>query len=224
MSSKPGLFDAPSPQGASPPQGIYIQPNLGHSLRIWWAYYWPTFLISSFIIVILLVLLRKAWENLMVSTDVVLWGNRILPYVVIGAVSVLGIRRILGKKFRSFYIALLPRDAAVGVRSLSLSFERTFRVWWAFIWRAVAYSVIFRLAGSIALSLTIGIFTAMGGMVGAVVSFVSQVAIDGAVGLFVIYSGILDEDFGYFRVTLVPRGAILSAASTLEPAAPNPVL
>jgi hypothetical protein len=64
----------------------------------------------------------------------------------------------------------------------------------------------------------------MGGMVGAVVSFVSQVAIDGAVGLFVIYSGILDEDFGDFRVTLVPRGAILSAASTLEPAAPNPVL
>lgn len=224
MLSKPGLFDAPSLQGASPPQGIYIQPNLGHGLRIWWAYYWPTFLISSIVIVVLTVLLRKAWENVMVSTQVVLWGNRILPYVVIVAVSVLGIRRILAKKFRSFYIALLPRDAAVRVGSLSRSFQRTFRVWWAFIWRAVVYSVIFRLAGSIALSLTVGIFTAIGGMMGAIVSFVSQVVIDGAVGLFVIYSGILDEEFGDFRVTLVPRGTILSAASTVEPTAPNPVL
>jgi len=214
MLSEPGLLNAPSP-----PQGNYIQPNLGHGLRIWWAYYWPTFLISSFIIVVLTVLLRKAWENVMVSGLIVLWANRILPYVVIFAVSVLGIRRILGKKFRSFCIALLPRDAALGMEPLSRSFQRTLQVWWAFIWRVIVYSVIFRLAGSIALGLTIGIFTAMGGVMGVVVPFVSQVLIDGAVGLFVIYSGILDEEFGDFRVTLVPRGA----GSAVDPAAPNPV-
>ena len=42
-------------------------------------------------------------------------------------------------------------------------------------------------------------------------------------GLFLIYSEILDEEFGDFRVTVLPRGAILSAASTVELAAPNPV-
>jgi hypothetical protein len=82
MLSKPGLFNAPSAPSASLPQRDYIQPNLGHGLRIWWAYYWPTFLISSFVIGVLMVLLRKAWENLVVSGHVVLWANRILPYVV----------------------------------------------------------------------------------------------------------------------------------------------
>lgn len=224
MLSKPGLFDSASLESTSPSQGNYIQPNLGHGLRIWWAYYWPTSLISFFIVVVLTVLLRKAWENGMVSGQVALWANRILPYVVIFAVSMLGIRRILWKKFRSFSIALLPRDAAFGVEPLSRSFQRAVRVWWAFIWRAVVYSVIFRIAGSIALSLTIGVFAAISGMMGTVVAFVSQVLIDGAVGLFVIYSGILDEEIGDFRVTLVPRGADPGAASAVEPAAPSPVL
>ena len=47
---------------------------------------------------------------------------------------------------------------------------------------------------------------------GGLVPFVSQVGIDGAVDLFVIYSGILDEEFGDFRVTLVPIGAAIGRA------------
>ena len=221
MLSKPGLFDSASLESASPSQENYLQPNLGHGLRIWWAYYWPTSLISFFIIVVLTILLRKAWENDVLSTQVVLWANRILPYVVISAVSMLGIWRILRKKFHSFSIALLPRAPASGGEPLYRSLQRTLRVWWEFIWRAVVYSVIFRIAGSIALSLTIGVFAALGGPAGAIVTFVSQVLIDGAVGLFVIYSGILDEEFGDFRVTLVPRAVVLSAAPAVEPAAPN---
>lgn len=157
----------------------------------------------------------------MLSTQVVRWANPILPYLVVSAVSMLGIWRILGKKFRSFSIALLPRAPASGGEPLPRSFQRTVRVWWEFIWRNVVYSVIFRIAGSIALSLTIGIFAALGGPTGAFVSFVSQVLIDGAVGLFVIYSEILDEEFADFRVTLVPRAVVLSAAPAVEPAAPN---
>ena len=65
MLSKPGLLDS---ETASLSQGDYIQPNLGHGLRIWWAYYWPTSLISFFIIVVLTVLLHKAWENDVLST------------------------------------------------------------------------------------------------------------------------------------------------------------
>ncbi len=202
MLSKPGLLDSASLESASPSQGDYIQPNLGHGLRIWWAYYWPTSLISFFIIVVLTVLLRKAWENDVLSTQVV------------------GIRRILGKKFRSFSIALLPRAPASGGEPLSRSFQRTLRVWWEFIWRNVVYSVILRIAGSIALSMTIGILAALGGPMRTIVPFVSQVLMDGAVGLFVIYSGILDEEFGDFRVTLVPRAVVLSAAPSVEPA-PN---
>jgi hypothetical protein len=221
MLSNPGSFDAASLERPTPSQENYIQPNLGHGLRIWWAYYWPTSLISFFIIVVLAVLLRKAWENDVLSTQVVRWANRILPYAVISAVSMLGIWRILAKKFHSFSIALLPRAPASGNQPLPRSFQRTLRVWWEFIWRNVVYSVIFRIAGSIALSLTIGIFASLGGPTGAFVSFVSQVLIDGAVGLFVIYAGILDEEFADFRVTLVPRAVVLTAAPAVEPAAPN---
>jgi hypothetical protein len=37
-----------------------------------------------------------------------------------------------------------------------------------------------------------------------VVSALVMVAVDAAAGLFVIYSNILDEDFGDFRVCLLP--------------------
>ena len=221
MLSKPGSFDAASLERSSPSRENYLQPNLGHGLRIWWAYYWPTSLISFFLIVVLTTLLRKAWENDVLSTHFVLWANRILPYVITSAVSMLGIWRILRKKFRSFSIALLPRAPASGTEPLSLSFQRTLRVWWEFIWRNVVYSVVLRIAGSIALSMTIGILAALGGPMREIVPFVSQVLIDGAVGLFVIYSGILDEEFADFRVTLVPRAPILSAVPSVEPAAPN---
>jgi len=221
MLSNPGSFDAASLERSSPSQENYLQPNLGHGLRIWWAYYWPTSLISSIIIVVLAALLRKAWENDVLSTQVVRWANRILPYVVTSAVSMLGIWRILRKKFHAFSIALLPRAPASDSEPLSLSFQRTLRVWWEFIWRNVVYSVILRIAGSIALSLTIGILATLGGPMRAIVPFVSQVLMDGAVGLFVIYSGILDEEFADFRVTLVPRAPISIAAPSVEPAAPN---
>lgn len=221
MLSNTGSFDAASLERQSPSQENYLQPNLGHGLRIWWAYYWPTSLISFFLIVVLMVLLRKAWENDVLSTQVVRWGNQIVPYVVLFVVSVLGIWRILGKRFRKFSIALLPRASALSRDPLPRSFQRTLRVWWEFIWRTIVYSLAFRIAGSIALSLTIGIFASMGRLMGAIIPFVAQVLIDGAVGLFVIYSGILDEEFADFRVTLMPRAAVLSAAPAVEPATPS---
>lgn len=221
MLSNPGSFDAASLERSSPSQENYLQPNLSHSLRIWWAYYWPTSLISFIIIVVLSVLLRKAWENDTLSTQVVRWANQILPYAVVSAVSTLGIWRILRKKFHAFSIALLPRDPASGNEPLSLSPQRTLRVWWEFIWRNVVYSVILRIAGSIAINLTIGLLATLGGPMRAIVPFVSQVLMDAAVGLFVIYSGILDEEFADFRVTLVPRAVLLSATPSVEPAAPN---
>src|SRR5713101_6239709 len=59
MLSNPGSFDA-SLERPSPSQENYVQPTVGHGLRIWWAYYWPTSMISFFIIVVLTVLLLVA--------------------------------------------------------------------------------------------------------------------------------------------------------------------
>lgn len=223
MLSKPGLSNSPRVGSASVSQEQYIQPSLAYGLRIWWAYYWPTFLVSSFIIGALMVLLRRAWEYLILRDQGVLWTSRILPYAVIFFVSMFGIRRILRKKFRTFSVALLPRGAAFAVEPLALTLERTLRVWWAFIWRTMFYSLIFRFAGFLALNLTMGILASIGGIAGKVVPVIFQVLIDAAVGSFVIYSGLLDEEFGDFRLTLVPRVVALSATPAIEPTAPNPV-
>jgi len=210
-------------RSASPSQEDYIQPSLGYGLRIWWAYYWPTFLISSILIGVLTVLLRRAWEYLILRDQVVLWIGRILPYAVTFFVSMFGIQRILRKKFQSFCIALLPRNVSFGAEALPRTSGRTLRVWWEFIWRSLVYSLIFRFAGSIALGLTFGLLASIGGVMGKVIPLIFQVLIDAAVGSFVIYSGLLDEEFGDFRVALVPRVAAVKATPTVEPAAPSPI-
>ena len=44
-----------------------------------------------------------------------------------------------------------------------------------------------------------------------------QVVIDGAVGLFVVYSAILDEEYGDFRVALLPRNIVSRGAPVPAP-------
>ena len=210
MLSEPPLFNAASGHSQSALEN-YVQPTLGHGLRIWWAYYWPTSLVSLCVIGILTFLIRKAYENVLISGHVALWSSRILPYVVVYGFSVFTIRYVLGKSFRSFRVALLPRDPLSGTETMSRSFRRTIRVWWAFCWRTVVYSLIVRFAGSVALGFTIGILSSMSRAAAAWVPLIAQVVIDGAVGLFVIYSAILDEEFGDFRVALLPREPALGA-------------
>jgi hypothetical protein len=223
MLSEPGLSVEPEVRSASSFQDSYIQPSFGYGVRIWWAYYWPTFLISVVVMGVMTVVIRRVWEYLILRDQMVLWVNRILPFAVTVFVSMYGIRRILRKKFQSFSIALLPRNASFGAEALPLTTERTFRVWWEFIWRTVVYSLIFRFAGSIALGVTAGMLASIGGVTGKVVPLLFQVLIDAAVGTLVIYSGLLDEEFGDFRVSLAPRMAVASATPAVQPAAPNPV-
>jgi hypothetical protein len=204
----PSLVNAAS---APSPLENYVQPSLGHGLRIWWAYYWPTSLVSLFVVVFLNLLLRKAWENTLISGHVVLWSSRMLPYVVVYGFSIFTIRYVLGKTFRSFRVALLPRDPQSRTEAMSRSFARTIRVWWAFCWRTVVYSLIVRFAGSVALGFTIGILSSMSRAMASLIPIIAQVVIDGAVGLFVIYSAILDEEFADFRVALLPREPALGA-------------
>jgi hypothetical protein len=223
MPSDPDLSVAPPVRSASPSQKDYIQPSFAYGLRIWWAYYWPTFLISSFIIGVLTILLGRAWEHLVLRHQVFLWVNRILPYAVTFFVSMLGIHRILRKKFQSFYIALMPCNASFSAEALPRTSARILRVWWEFIWRSIVYSIIFRFAGSIALGLILGMLASIGGVMGKLVPLLFQILIDAAVGSIVIYSGLLDEEFGDFRVTLVPRVTVPSPTPTVESTAPNPV-
>jgi hypothetical protein len=49
---------------------------------------------------------------------------------------------------------------------------------------------------------------------GPAINLAVQVILDGVVGMFVIYSNILDEDISDFQVALLPRTASTSSLAT----------
>lgn len=212
------MFNAPSASAASVPQSDYIQPTLNHGLRVWWAYYWPTTLavlaislVVGFFLGILMALglLSPSSLSTIAVAQVYIWT---------ALVSILSIRYILAKRFSHFQIALLPAAAAGTANPLPRTARRTIRVWWAFIWRFVVFSLIFRFTAGLVIGPIVNLLSLIGPKMAVIVPLAAQVVLDGAVGLFVMYSAILEEEFGDFRVCLMPR----KAAEPVAPPVPAP--
>lgn len=197
--------DRPEPQSGAPKDN-YIQPNLGHGLRIWWALFWRTTLAS-----------------------VITYGgplaafHRIPPpyttYAVNYAVTLAMMYFILRKRYRRFHIRLVSRTDRS--QTLPLTFPRSARIWWTFTWRTLVY----RIALSFAMSVPAGFLTGTVAVIypplAGVFAILVQLVIEAGVGLFVIYSNILDEEMSDFCVTLAPNDPILALpdAATPSPAA-----
>jgi hypothetical protein len=111
---------------------------------------------------------------------------------------------VFQKKFRHFRVGLLSNRGGEGAQPLEVTLGRTLRVWWTYSWRSLVYRLIIMFVTTIPMGVLVGLFTRMP-IAHALVQFLATIAIDGAAGLFVIYSNILDEDFGDFRVCLLPR-------------------
>ena len=218
VSLSPSTLNLSADGGSSDALKDYIQPTLGHALRVWWAFYWPTTLISFVLGLFLQYGVRWVYENTRVSVKLLRPVLQLGPYVLSFAVAIFIMRYILGKTFRHFRIALLPRGVDNRGQPLPLTFSRTLRVWWTYVWRTTIYSIlgwvfviypatwfanIFR-PGPVFATI---FFTLLGALVG------------GAVALFVIYSNILDEEMSDFRVALLPRTAV---AATLGAPASSP--
>lgn len=85
--------------------------------------------------------------------------------------------------------------------------RRTVRVWWTFTWRSVVYTVLLSFLANVSLGIVTGMLSEMNRIMAVVVPIIQGLMIGAAVGLFVVYSNILDEEFGDFRVVLLPREA-----------------
>lgn len=216
------MFNAPSVSSAAAPPADYIQPTLGHGLRIWWAYYWPTNLIAAVLVFCFQFWLRKLYENVILSARTVVIVMRILPYATTYIVAFFIIWYVLGKRFRHFRIALLPAAGGADAQPLRRTFKRTLRVWWAFSWRTILYLLIASVAASVSLGMLTGFLSEMGRAMAILVPAVESLVLSGAVGLFVIYSNILDEEFGNFRVVLLPRNPAQPTVAASTPALQNP--
>jgi hypothetical protein len=142
MSNLPIMFEPPARGQAASAMADYIQPNLGHGLRIWWAYYWPTTLISLILGYLLGIVVRALWENFILPARTLVPVTRFGPYVINYVVALFVMRYVLGKTFRHFRLGLVPSGSAAPAETLKPTFVRTLRVWWMFTWRTVLYTAL----------------------------------------------------------------------------------
>jgi hypothetical protein len=128
------------------------------------------------------------------------YGGYVLEYIT----AIFIIHFIVQKRFRHFRIILTNSAAVDSAQILPPVFERTIRVWWTFAWRSILYRVALTVAMWVPLSVVGGAFTAISPLFGQIFAWTMGVVTSGAVGLFTIYSNILDEDIAGFRVSLAP--------------------
>jgi hypothetical protein len=210
----PTQGEGPAIQAALPLNG-YVQPTLGHGLRIWWAFYW-----RNQIIAFILGLQLGAAIQWLVTRGVVPIASRalliqaggvLLNYIPASVVLYF----VFKKNFRAFRIRLTPRDAVESREELPLTPTRAFRIWWTYTWRGGVYLVALMVAMNVPLGFVTGAITVISPPLGQAFGLFMGIVMAGAVGLFVIYSNLLDEDLGDFHVGLVSRSA---AAPTPQPA------
>jgi hypothetical protein len=211
------MFESPPPSTSAPAAlSNYIQPNFGHGLRIWWDFFWPTNLIAVILIIAVNFVVKLGYENSRIPASVagpiLKYDNFVLPYII----SLFVMDYILEKKFRRFRVALLTNHGGEGAQRLDSTLARALRVWWTYSWRTFLYRVIATFAATIPIGVLIGLFDRAPSLQ-PVVRVLFIIALDAAAGLFVIYSNIIDEDFGDFRVCLLPL-----ENETASPVAPAP--
>jgi hypothetical protein len=226
MPNPPSMFDAPHPAVEVASLANYIQPELNHGLRIWWAFYWPTVLVQMLLTIGVNKVIGRYLEDPRLSAGTaraLVFIARFDVFIFYYLVAFLVIGSLLRRNFRNFRIGLLPRSAGEAAPELSPTIRRVARVWWTFSWRSVVYRLIAAFVISFPLGWIMGFLQALapGPGTAALVALSVQVLIDAVVGMYVIYSSILDEDISDFRVALLPRATSSSAAPATE--VPNSV-
>lgn len=181
----------------------YIQPHLGHALRIWWAFYWPTTLISFVLGILLGLVVRVLPQTFSLSTRFVGVLSQVWSYLLSYTTALFIFKYVLGKRFRHFRIVLRPVVTAQRDELLP-TYARALRVWWTFVWRTLAYT----LAGSVVVLMPLGWYLGLfrpAPFVAFLLTGGAGFLLGASISLYVIYSSILDEEFDDFRVTLAPR-------------------
>jgi hypothetical protein len=143
MPQPPSIFDA-GPQTLPVPSYLsnYIQPTFAHGLRIRWAFFWPTTLISAILGAAIDFGLRVIYEHTNIPADVIGPLMRFAPYVISYVVALFIMEYILRKNFRHFRIGLVSSGVSANAQALPATFARTVRVWWTYSWRTVLYRII----------------------------------------------------------------------------------
>ncbi|HYA97181.1 MAG TPA: hypothetical protein VEH49_03730 [Methylomirabilota bacterium] len=214
------MFDTPRPV-SSLPASDYIQPKFGDGLRIWWAFWWRTALVTAVLSVITAMAVRRLYERFMIQANV---AGPILNYNAFFfsyLTAFFVMMYLLRKNFRNFRIGLLSNHGDEGAEVLPPTLRRTARVWWTYSWRSLVYRLILGFVASFPVGMLTGFLLSAFNAGPAFAQFIRglvAVAVDAGAGMFVIYTHILDEDISDFHVALLPRGP--SSELAAAPAVP----
>lgn len=213
MANSPSLLNSVERENVSLLDDSYIQPTLNHGLRIWWAFYWPTTLGATFLGLLLGKFLRQIYENSLISAKLIRYSAQAGGFILTYAVAFFVMYYILGKKFRGFRLALTSGAYGSSAKAVPRTYGRALRVWWIYVWRTLVYYALAYAFVIIPAGIFEGLFRpdpVFSTLFGAFLGF----GVSAALGLFVIYSNILDEDIGDFHVSLLPlRAAVPDAAA-----------
>jgi hypothetical protein len=160
--------------------------------------------------------LKAMYEHALISASVVIWGSKLSTYILTYAAVIPVMRFVLHKRFTSFRIALWSQDGQMSEQDEKPSWDRTLRVWWAYSWRTLIYSVVGGVVVGYPIGMMVGILTPSP-VVMRLFGMALGLVVGAGMGLFVIYSSILDENIGDFRVGLLAREAIEPTTSEAVP-------
>lgn len=101
MPDPPSMLDAGAPTLPVPSYlSNYIQPTFEHGLRIWWAFFWPTTVISAILGFAIELGLRVIYEHTNVPGNLIGPVMRFTPYVISYVIALFIMEYILRKNFR----------------------------------------------------------------------------------------------------------------------------
>lgn len=186
----------------------YVQPTLGHALRVWWAFYWRTSVASFVLMALATALLQLMSQTGLISVFSAAWATKVAPYVFFYSLAIPVMRFVLHKRFRRFRVAVWPLGGQPVSRVEKPAYSQAIRVWWSFTWRATIYGALATIMAGFPLRFVAGLF-APSPRVSALLEMLIALIVQAAVALFVLYSNVLDEDMSDFHVGLV--------ANTQEP-------
>jgi hypothetical protein len=225
MASSPSSFgDGPAAPADLIPGG-YIQPTLGHGLRIWWAFYWRNAVIAIVLSFQLGAALQWLGAQGMISLRMRPLFLQAGSYVLNFVPAIFVMYYIVRKRFRSFRIRLT--SIGDSPQALEPTPRRVFRIWWTFTWRSIVYTIALSVAMTVPMGFVVGTAAVISPLFGRLFNLLQDLIVAGAVGLFVIYSNILDEEIADFSVSLAPAAASIPVPaspieSQPEPGAPAP--
>lgn len=165
-----------------------LEVTWGRTVRVWWAYVWRLMLITS-IIGFGLGLFMGVLGSPPQLANIILNLTGIISIAISFAVM----QRILGKDFGEFRLVLIRKEVNT---ELEVTWGRTVRVWWAYLWRSMLITFI--------IGFVMGLLQAQGAfnsdlpiqLVGIIISLAFSL---------VVMKMILGKDFREFRLVLIRK-------------------